>query len=417
MEQQSLVVLGAGFGGLRAALSLERSLRRARLSQRYRVVLVDRQKYHTYTPLLTETATAFEETFRGRKEAAAVGIEEILRGTRILFINDSVTDVDPSKRMVAFLHHAPIVYATVVVALGGETNYFDIPGIEENAMPLKTFADSQLFAMRLHACVNEGKGMRVVVGGGGPTGVELAGGLAAFGWQVRKTVPHFKTDITLIEGQPSILPGFLPKVISRTSAMLQRQGVALATGSRITRADASTIRLENGTAIPYDVLAWTGGVQASKIATQLSAQIDHGRLAVDSGMACLSETPTLTLEQYVYAIGDIVCFHDPRTGATVPWIARAALEQADVVGRNVVERLKAQHLPGYIPHLRNYLPRTYPYIIPVGRRDAIAHIGNFTLGGEPARLLKWFVELNYLTKILPLGRALRMWWKGGRMTV
>lgn len=417
MEQKPVVVLGAGFGGLRTALSLERGLRRAGLAHHYRVVLVDQNRYHTYTPLLSDVATILEDTFQERKDMAAFDVTEALRGTDIVFIQDRVTDIDAKTRMVAFLHHEPVLYSTLVGALGCVTNYFAIPGLEEHALPFKTLSDAQTLAMRLHTYAADNAQVRVVIGGAGATGIALAGSLSSLHTKLRKRFPRFSMALTVIEGQPSILPGFLPDVIRRTAPILEKRGVRFVTGRHITRAESDVVVLEDSSTIPYDIFIWTGGVKVSPLIEQLSIELDHGRAAVDGTMTCLPATPNLALEASVYAIGDLVCFHDPRTGGSVPWVARAALDQARVVSHNIVERLKAQHVPGYIPHLRTYRPRTYPFIIPLGENHAVAHIGDTTFSGSSVRFLKWFVELSYMLSLLPFWHGVRMWWRSRKIAI
>jgi NADH dehydrogenase len=406
MEKQLVVVLGAGFGGLRAALQLDRGLRTHKLNAEYEVVLVDQNQYHTYTPLLTETATAIDESPAEQRADAAVELTVALRGTGIRFLCDRVTDIDPVKRAVALGSGQQFSYAVLLMALGGEVNYFDIPGLADNAIPLKTLADAHYIAGKLKALLASSAASRIVIGGGGPTGVELAGALSAHSLQ-----------ITLIEAQPSILPGFLSGVIARVAMLLEKDGVQILTGKRITAASAASIALEGNLTIPSDLFIWTGGVKASSLVNRLAIKIDHGRAAVDGSLLCLPPTDDFTASKDIYAIGDAVCFHDPRTGASMPWVARAALDQADIAAYNILERVRAIHVPGYIPRPRTYMPRLYPYVIPVGRHQAVAHLGSLTITGEIARVVKWLVELHYLAAVLPFGKALHMWWSGRKLTV
>ena len=139
-SKKQIVILGGGFGGLRAALNIEKKLRRLKLLERYAVVLVDKNDAHEYTPLLYEIATYTEEASCGRKlrELVLYHFRELLRGRAITFTEDEVLYIDVSAGRV-HLRKSELPFDYLVLALGAEENYFDIPGAKEHSFSIKTF--------------------------------------------------------------------------------------------------------------------------------------------------------------------------------------------------------------------------------------------------------------------------------------
>ena len=399
-ERQLIVILGAGFGGLRAALLIAKAVRRRGLGERFRVVLVDRNGYHTYTPNLYEAATTSKETanYLKIKEIVAFPIAEIINGTGIEFLNAKIESLDISDGDIHIEGGQKLKFNYLVLALGSEINYFSIPGLQERALPLKTFMDALKIRDTILNFVNSGKEkVEIVIGGGGSTGVELAGEIK--GW-----LRDIK--ITIIEAAPTVLPGFTDKIISVVGRRLKRLGVEIITGESIEKANPTKIVLKSRRELPYDILIWTGGVRASGLVGALPLRIEkRGRVEVVGEMTCLPQSPDLKLYGKIYAIGDAVCFYDPKTGNPIPGVARAALSQASVVARNIVADITNTR------YYRRYKPMNYPYIIPVSGKWAAAKIGPFVISGFFGWLFKELVELGYLCSIMPFGRGLKLWLK------
>ncbi len=423
IQKKTIVILGAGFGGLRTAILLGKRLRRMRLADRYDVVLVDRNEHHTYTPLLYEVATTSKQTANIHElhNIATYNIRASLAGLPVRFLQAEVTSIEPETGTV-HLFTCPMGKRSsaettlssdhLVLAFGSEVNYFDVPGLKEHAMPMKTMKDALQIRDHISMLAMEGqRDIRVVVGGGGPTGVELAGELKAWCGEL---VSEFrcKLDVALIQSAPTILPGFAPKVIRLGTARLKKFGVRIMENRRIASVSAEAVSLQSGESIPYDVLVWAGGVKAPSLlaGTKLKAE-PRGRVEVTSHLQCAPASPDMKLHGKVYALGDSACFYHPQTKAPVPGVARVALSQAAVVARNIAEDVKAEQGLG-AANYTVYRPWNYPYITPVGGKYAIAAIGPFIIPGFIGWILKGLVELNYLFSILPFGKAVIVWITG-----
>ncbi|MBI2024570.1 MAG: NAD(P)/FAD-dependent oxidoreductase [Candidatus Harrisonbacteria bacterium] len=412
-EKQHIVILGAGFGGLRAALSLSKKIRKGKLNAE--ISLIDRNAYHTYTPTLYEAATTSKETanYLQIKEIVTFPIEEIIKKTGINFIEDEVEKLDLVGGDIHCAGGRKLNFDYLVLALGSEPHHFGIQGLREHALNLKTFLDAIKIRDRIWELAESGQQtFRIIVGGGGSTGVELAGEIQGWLCELKEEFHECATKVTIVEAAPTILAGFPEKIVEAARKRIGDLGVEVLVSEAIAKADAEKITLQSGREMRYDILVWTGGVKASSLMGSLPLKMEkRGRVEVVSAMECLPQSPDLKLYGKIYGIGDAVCFYDPASGKPIPGVARAAISQADIVVNNIVNDLK-----GGKKH-RQYKPFAYPYIIPIGGKWAIAKIGPLIISGFLGWILKGLVEINYLLSIMPLGKALRIWLKGLRIFI
>lgn len=398
-SEKNIVIVGAGFGGLRTAMLLGKRIKRKRLTDRYKIVLIDKNGYHIYTPLLYEAATMAKETanYPEIKSLIAYPVSDLIKGLPIQFIQNEVTGIDLIKGFVycqSFeITHEELKFDYLVLAPGSETNYFNIPGLEENSFTLKGLTDALKIRNAALEELSVKKIPRILIGGGGSTGVELAGELKE--WQ-----PNI--SIGIVESSPNILPGFEPNVRERVTNRLNKLKIDLLTGKTISEAYKNKLAMKDGSSMNFDVLIWCGGVKASKLISRLPLKIEpRGRAEVKEEMLCLPLTENLKLYGQVYGIGDSICCYDSLTKKPLPMVARAAISQATVVANNILGKQK-----------KTYCPKTYPYIIPVGGKYAVAKIGPFIFSGIFGWLFKGLVELNYLLSIMPISYALKTWLRG-----
>lgn len=410
MEKKSIVILGAGFGGLKAAFELGKLLRRHNLTEQYEITLVDRNSYHTYTPTLYEIATTSKETtnYIGLKHIVAFEIAELVKKTGVKFLKAEIKELDLIGGDIHFANGTSLKFNNLIIALGAETNYFDIPGLKENSVALKTFVDALKIRDRILDVMSSGKkSIKIIVGGGGSAGVELAGELQEWLAELKEEIQNCSSEVSIIEASPTILPGFDSRIIDRAQKRLKKLGVKILNNEVIDRALPDKVVLKSRAEVPYDVLVWTGGVKASSLIATLPLKIERrGRVEVGVGMECLPQTPDLKLYGKIYALGDAVCFYDSATGKPMPGVARAAINQAEIVAKNIICDIlgKAEH--------QKYTPMNYPYVIPIGGKWALAKLGPMLIHGFWGWILKGLVELNYLMSIMPLFKAIRVWFHG-----
>jgi NADH dehydrogenase len=364
-----VVIVGAGFGGLTAARSLA--------GKPFRVTLVDEHNFHTFSPLLYQVATA------------AIAPDDIAPSVRGVIRNDDniefhmarVVGVDFDARQVQLADAPPLPYDYLVLAAGAVSCDFGVPGVSEHALALKSLADAIVVrttvlerfeaADRDPARVDAGE-LRVVVAGGGPTGVELSGALAElFGKVLRRdfrTLDPGSFEVVLVEGSDALLGMF-----SKTSQLeavreLRERGVVVRLGAMIVGVDADGIALADGSRIASRTVIWCAGVEANPLSEQLGLpRARRGAIEVDRDLSVPGH-------REVFIIGDLASATD-RGGRPYAQLAPVAMQQARCAARNIGRRAQGRRT------------RRFRYVdkgtmATIGRRSAVAELPlGIRLGG------------------------------------
>ena len=377
--EKNIVILGGGFGGIRAALNLEKRLGN---KKDLKIILIDQNTYHLYTASLYEVASG-ELSSR----CILLPYHKILKRKRIEFMNARVSKLDPRKKTIETSSGDKIPYWKMVFALGSDTEDFGVPGVSQYAIGLKSSTDAEKIYQHLMHCSVTKKGVpiKVIVGGGGFSGVETAGELT----QHRKC----PLQITVVEAAPKILPGMPDKVSKAVTRQLNFLGVKVITSSPIKEVKEDEVILANGHVLPYDLMIWTAGVRGSRFIDTKVFELDKKKALV------VNKHLQVKGFNDIFAIGDAAS-----TG--VAWTATKAEEDAKVAAHNIIQ------LAHDGKNLRNYKVFEPPLIVPAGKRWAAAKIGKFILIGKISSILKDFVLLYYLLTILPPITAFRVWWGG-----
>src|SRR6266568_2188260 len=320
-RRPTVVIVGAGFGGLRAA----RALRKAPVD----VVLLDRHNYHLFQPLLYQVAPAGLEP-----EQIAKPVRAILRGqANFEFPMVEVTGVDFAARRVA-TDHGPVPYDFLILALGGETNYFGLDGIVRHGFGLKGVVDAVAIRNHVLRCFElamlepDAERRRAlltfVVVGGGPTGVEMAGALSELIRLVLvKDYPRLNIKdvrILLLEATDKLLAAMPERLREAAVKTLWRKWIDVRFGAQVADYDGKQIRLKSGEIIPAQTVIWAAGVRASPLNATLDLPASRqGRISVE---------PTLqvTAHPEVFIIGDAA--YQEHNGEPLPMMAPVAIQMA-----------------------------------------------------------------------------------------
>ena len=345
---------------------------------------------------------------------ATVPLGFLIKGLPISLLKERVAGFDLLNREIYFKSLKSLEFDYLVLALGSETNFYNIPGLAAHALTFKTFADAIRIRDAIWTLAHERVPLiRIVIGGGGSAGVELAGELKAWCGELEKEVKQCRLSVAVIERSPTILTGFAPKIVNLAHRRLARLGVTILENREVRSLTAREVFLDKDEKIPYDTFIWNGGTKAASVIENLSLKREpRGRLEVEPTMNCLPQTPELQLENRVYALGDIVSFLNPQTQRPVPGVARAALTEAKVAAVNIFADIMAAENSKSAANKISYQPREYPYIIPIGGKYAIAKIGPFILSGFIAWVAKELVELFYLLSVMRPLPALATWFHG-----
>lgn len=379
----SVVIVGAGFGGLRVA----RGLRRAPVD----VTVIDRNNYHLFVPLLYQVATAGLEA-----EEIAQPVRRLFhRAPNIRFRLATVSSVDLERRIV-ITDNGDLPYDFLVLAAGSATNYFGIKSAARETSALRTLdeaeelRDSVLSAFESAAAEPDRRRRRelmtLVLIGSGPTGVELAGALAELRRHVLpRDYPQLdlsEARILLLEASDRLLPGFSHRSQAKAHAKLQEMSVEVRFDSRVSDADGGGVMLQSGERIPAGAVIWVAGMRAPALAdTMPMPKGANGRLIVEE---------TLRLPGYpeVYAIGDLAHVGGPDV-TPHPMMAPVAIQQGDLVAKNI-----RRHLAGKPPKRFRYKNRGV--MVTIGRQAAVAQVFGIEFSGLFAWVLWLTVHLFWL---------------------
>ncbi|HYC83073.1 MAG TPA: NAD(P)/FAD-dependent oxidoreductase [Candidatus Paceibacterota bacterium] len=391
-----IVILGAGFGGMYAARSLFSKFKGC---DDVEIIVVNRRNYFLFTPLLHEVATG-----NISPENIIEPIRALLGPNGDLYCG-SVESVSLKDRKV-FTDQGEISYDYLVLALGSETNFFNIPGATEHCHELKTLEDAlkiknQIIeslekALRIADKAERQKLLSFVVIGGGPTGVELAGELADFLWGTfRRYYPAWLIDeisISLVHRDAELLPQFAPAIRGRALKTLLAKKIEVLLSQEVVSISADQVELASGKKITSGMSIWTAGVRPPRIVFDRELETARdGRLVVD-------EYLRLKGEENVFVIGDLACSLDWRTHKPLPALAQVALRQgrfvADAVYRNLIHR--------------PLLPFRYRHggsLVSVGEWRAAGQFGPLHIWGRTAW---WFWRAAYWFKLLSVSKRLQV---------
>ncbi|WP_337845957.1 NAD(P)/FAD-dependent oxidoreductase [Thermus sp.] len=364
MREAGIVIVGGGFGGLAAAKVLDRA--------GVPYLLVDVRNHHLFQPLLYQVATGYLEA-----PAIAHPLRSLLRRGRFLLAR--VEGVDLEGRRLLLKGGEALSYTYLLVATGNRPHDLGVPGVGRHAFFLKSLEDAQRIRRRLllalEKAAREGRPLRLLVVGGGPTGVELAGALAEFlRYALRRDFPEIGgAEVFLLEAGERLLPSFRPALSAYAQRALEALGVRVALGAQVVGVEALGVRLKEGGFLPADLVLWAVGVKGTPL-PGLPAD-PRGRVPTD---------PYLRLPGHpeVYAIGDV-------NGLGLPGLAPVALQQGRLAAENLLRSLRGQD-----PIPFRYRDRGQLAVI--GRNKAVAEIGRLALVGFPAWALWAFVHLREL---------------------
>jgi NADH dehydrogenase len=327
MSRPHVVIIGAGFGGVRAAKGL------AHVD--VDVTVIDANNFHTFQPLLYQVATA-------GLDADDIGfpIRAILRRQRSTrFVLGSVTAIQLDRQVVTVGADRELHFDYLVIAAGSISATFGIDGVDRYTFPLKTLPDA--LALRAHllhrfeqasATSHDDVDLGVVVVGGGPTGVEMAGALRElFDKVLRKDFPDLDSSripITLVEAAGRVLGTFHHSLSDRAAATLQRRRINVELGTGVGHVEADTVVLADGRRIAGGTIVWATGVSANPVSALLGVELGRG------GRIPVTDNLSVDGHPNVFAIGDIAL----PPGEPLPQVAQPAIQG----GRHVAAEIAAQ---------------------------------------------------------------------------
>ncbi len=380
IDKKRIVIVGGGFAGLKF---VQKSL-----CQHYQLVLLDKNNYHQFQPLLYQVATAGLEP-----SAISFPLRKVLQKEKnIHFRMAEVAEIFPEQQEIA-TNIGLLKYDYLVLAMGADTNFYGQAKIEQNALSMKSAADSILirntilenFELALLQTTEEiAQYLNIAIVGGGPTGVELAGALAEMKKYIfPKDYPEIdlsKMKIVLFQSSPAILEVMSKHASVLSQKYLENMGVEVRTDTRVTDYDGTTATLSDGGTFETKTLVWAAGVKANSL-KGLSGE-SYGR----AGRLLVDRENRIKGYSNIFAIGDLCLMETAKYPGGHPQVAQVAIQQAKLLSKNL--KLLAAN-----KKLREFEYTNKGSLATIGRNRAVADLPGFKLRGFVAWVLWSFVHL------------------------
>ncbi|MEV2276564.1 NAD(P)/FAD-dependent oxidoreductase [Nocardiopsis sp. NPDC049922] len=377
MSRPRIVVVGAGFGGIHALRHLERRIPRGMAD----IALVAPHDYMLYSPLLPQVASGLLTP-----QSVAMSVHRLTRDTRL--VPGHAVGVDTQDRTVVVRRSSgeltPCPYDRLVLAPGGLTRSFDIPGLTEHAYGAKTLAEAVL--LRDHVLsqlelandsrdpIEREERCRFIVVGGGYTGVETAASLLRLTEETARRYPELRSAIHwhLVDIAPAVLPELGERLGRKALDMLRGMGIEVKLKVSVREVGPDKVVLTDGRVLPCRTLIWTAGVAPSPLMETLDKPTRRGRLEVGADL----RVPGL---DEVFALGDAASVPDLAAGegGYCPPTAQYASRQAATVADNVVASILGRPM-------NEFRHRDMGLVVDLSGREALARVLRFDLSGLPA---------------------------------
>jgi NADH dehydrogenase, FAD-containing subunit len=382
---KQILILGGGYGGLLSALTARKYIS----PEEAEITVINKTPYHQIITELHRLAVS------GVNEGnVALPLEKLLKGKSVNLVVDSVENIDPEKKHVKLAGNGTVKYDHLVVALGGETAFFGIPGLEENSLTLKSVEEAKAVSAHIQnriAAYAQSKNKAdatIVVGGGGLTGIELIGEIVDMlpKWCAEHGVDRNEISLHNIEAGPTILMGFPADLLERAKSSLTNRGVNLIMGVAVTEVQGNKVMLKDGSSIETNTFVWTGGVTGNPVVANCGIEVNRGRASVTEFLQSTSHSD-------IFLAGDNAFVMGPE-GRPYPPSAQIAWQMGECIGYNLFATLKG--LP-----LKSFQFVNSGVLASLGRKDAIGTIGasQLKLRGTAATLMKEASNVRYLTHV------------------
>lgn len=397
-SQTRVVVVGGGLGGLQLVQALKKT--------NFQVVLIDKNNYNQFPPLIYQVASAGLEPSN-----ISFPFRRLFQGWNNFFFRlGKVLAVDANEKAVRTTF-GTVHYKYLVLAAGATTNFFGNEHVEQNTLPMKTVTDAMTLRNTIFENLEKAETednterrqalMNIVIVGGGPSGVEIAGAMA----EMKKTViPRDyhdldvrKMNIYLVNSGDRLLKSMSLESSVQAEKDLESMGVKVMLNNRVTDYKDKTVVLQNGNTIPAETVVWVSGIRANSIEGLPQASIGHaGRILTDS------KNMVKGMDN-VFAIGDQSLVEgDKEYPLGHPQLAQVAIQQANNVARNIIHMEKGEPL-------ETFSYKNLGVMATIGRKKAVAEIGGKNFHGLFAWLLWLVVHLRSILGVKNKTMVLLNW--------
>lgn len=383
-DKPRLIVIGGGFGGIELIKNIAKT-------GQFQIVLIDRNNYHTFQPLLYQVATAGLEP-----DSIAGPLRKIFTGYKDFYFR--IANVETIHPEINQIHTSigDLSYDFLAICSGSKTNYYGNEEVKKAAFPMKQIPQAldlrskilQNFENALLVGSTEEKKsfLDIVIVGGGPTGVELAGALAELRKHILPNdIPELdfsQMDIYLLEAGPRILNGMSENAHQKAFKYLESFGVLVKLNKAVKSYDGYRVALSDGSEIISRTLIWAAGVQGNVIKGLPDEAVSGSRYIVD-------KTLLLKGSKNIFAIGDVAGVYTEDTPRGYPMLAQVAIQQGRLVAANLSCLLQNKNLSGFSYNDKGSMAT-------IGRNKAVVDLPKFKFSGFFAWFVWMFVHLMFL---------------------
>ncbi len=416
MSKKKIIVLGGGYGGIAATKKLYKKYKK---DPSVEITLIDKNPFHTLMTELHEVAGS-----RVEPDSVQVSFQRIFGGTNVKLVTDTITDIDFDNNILKS-DLKSYRYDYLVIGAGGEPEFFDIPGVQENSFTIWSFDD----AIRLRNHIedrfmeaarepDEEKRRRMltfVIAGAGFTGVELAGEILERKHTLCRKY-HLKKHevrVIIVEALDTILPILPPKMQNKAERYLLKKGAEIMTEAPVIGADEGSVYLTDDRSIDADTFIWTCGIHGSEFTARIpltkgqtakgecsyaSSEGIHGMsgcrldeeeryIVGERGRILVDEEMKSVDHSNVYLVGDIIWYLENEK--VVPQIVETALQTGEIAGENIIADIEEKKK-------KKFKPNYHGFMVSIGGRYGVAHVVGLSMSGMFAMAMKHLINLHYL---------------------
>jgi len=417
-DKTRVIVLGAGYAGVEAAKQLHKIFKR---DDSVEITLIDRNPYHTLMTELHEVAGS-----RTEPDSVQVSLAKIFSGKRVNVVVDDIKTIDfENNTAISDDHKYPYDY--IIIGAGGEPEFFDVPGVQENSFTCWSLEDAIRIRVQVEEMFREAakepnpmKRRRLLtfaIAGGGFTGVELAGELLERKEELcpKYHIAEEEVRIIIIEMMDSILPIFPEKLQNKASTYLRRHGAEILLNSPITKGEPGKVIIADEETLEAETFIWTAGIHGSEFTTKIdltkgqcargteteasTVEGIHGMKGCyydDDDRYIVGERGRIQVNEHmqsvdvdnVYLAGDMIWFI--YNDKPVPQIVENALQTGEVAAKNIASRIKDKQ------EQETFEPQYHGFMVSVGGRWGVAHVMGVSMTGFFAMAMKHLVNFHYL---------------------
>lgn len=400
-----IVIAGGGFAGIEAARVIARGLQLRGLKDKHSITIIDRHPHHTFTPALIPSATTpMTVSDEDIRKAVCIPLSDIHFSIPVTIVTDEIVQFNVAwNSVVGRKKHYEYDY--LIIAVGQEPTFFNIQGMQTHALPLATVEHA--LAIRNEVArqirIHDTGEARMVVIGGGPTGVEFAGLLQSRAKTIARGIQgRCELNVSIIDSGESLLRSCSRRVQKRVTQMLQAMGVSVMQNARVSHVTDKYIEFENSEHMPFDMIVWGGGRAVPAVAQIHSFALGRAG-AITTNEHGIPKIPGAEhIGRPVYAAGDVSFISD-----TVAWVAPNAIMGGNNAGKHILANIDfAERLPN------DFVPPKFKAqndsIFLLGTHAGVVSIPFFI----PARfgvLIRRLVDLRYFLRIMTPIKAWKQW--------